>query len=73
MDKEKSTLKLALYGTPMGKLATIASARFIHGVRKARLCDISWIARKRFWFAVAPITYAVRKNCQLQNGVSQRR
>lgn len=46
----------------MGRLANIASSRFANGDLKARLCDISWIARKRFWFAVAPITYAVTKN-----------
>ena len=40
---------------------------------KARLWDISWMARKRFWFAVAPIMYAVRKNCHERNGVLRRR
>ena len=38
----------------------------------ARLCEISWIERKRFWFAVAPIRYAVRKNLH-DNGVVLRR
>ena len=40
---------------PMGKLAKIASIRFANGDLKAKLCEISWIARKRFWFAVAPM------------------
>jgi hypothetical protein len=41
---------------PMGKLAKIASMRFAKGDLKAKLCEISWMARKRFWFAVAPMT-----------------
>lgn len=40
---------------------------------KARLCDISWMARKRFWFAVAPIMYAVTKNRHERNGVLRSR
>ena len=50
-----NTLNAALYGIPIGKLAKIASSLFAIGERKARLWEISWIARKRFWFAVAPI------------------
>lgn len=38
----------------MGRLAKMASSRLARGERKARLCEISWMARKRFWFAVAP-------------------
>ena len=48
------TLKAALYGIPIGRLARTANSRFANGALKARLCEISWIARKRFWFAVAP-------------------
>ena len=50
-----STLKAALYGIPMGRLAITANNLFAIGDLKARLCDISWMARKRFWFAVAPM------------------
>jgi hypothetical protein len=67
------TLKEALYGIPIGRLAKIAIIRFAFADLNARLCDISWIARKRFWFAVAPITYAVRKNFHERKGVSLRR
>jgi hypothetical protein len=66
------TLKDALYGRPIGRLAKMASSRLANGERKARLWDISWIARKRFWFAVAPKTYAVAQNFHDQNGVSRR-
>lgn len=56
-DREvERTLNEALYGTPMGRFAKIATSRFASGDRKARLCEISWMARNRFWFAVAPIT-----------------
>lgn len=57
----------------MGRLAKIAMARLALADLKARLCDISWMARKRFWFAVAPIMYAVRKNCHEKKGVFRRR
>jgi hypothetical protein len=67
------TLKEALYGMPIGRFANTANTRFARGLRKARLCDISWMARKRFWFAVAPIIYAVRKNGHDIMGVSRRR
>lgn len=56
------TLKAALYGTPIGRLAKTANNLLAKGDLKARLWEISWMARKRFWFAVAPIMYAVRKN-----------
>ncbi len=49
------TLKAALYGTPMGRLAKTANSRFANAALKARLWDISWMARNRFWFAVAPM------------------
>lgn len=52
----KHTLNEALYGTPIGKFAKMAKRRLASGLRKARLWEISWIARKRFWFDVAPIT-----------------
>lgn len=49
------TLNEALYGIPIGRLANTAKTLLARGERKARLCEISWIARKRFWFAVAPM------------------
>lgn len=67
------TLNDALYGIPMGRLANTAKILFASGLLKARLCEISWIARKRFWFAVAPITYAVRNVGHDRNGWSRRR
>ena len=57
---------------PIGKLAKIASMRLANGDLKAKLCEISWIARKRFWFAVAPMTYAVKNVCHDRNGVLRR-
>lgn len=33
----------------------MAKRRFAVGERKARLCEISWMERKRFWLAVAPM------------------
>lgn len=50
----------------------MASNRFARGDLKARLWEISWMARKRFWFAVAPITYAVVRNFHDRSGVSLR-
>lgn len=41
---------------PMGRLAKIAIKRLARRLLKARLCEISWMARKRFWLAVAPKT-----------------
>lgn len=41
----------------------MARSRLARGDLKARLCEISCMARNRFWFAVAPTTYAVTKNC----------
>ena len=49
------TLKDALYGIPIGRFANTAKILLASGLLKARLCEISWIARKRFWLAVAPI------------------
>lgn len=43
----------------MGKLAKIANSLFAIGERNARLWEISWMARKRFWLEVAPMKYAV--------------
>ena len=57
----------------MGKLAMMAKSLFASADLKARLWDISWMARKRFWFAVAPIIYAVMKYCHDMMGVSWRR
>lgn len=51
----------------------MARSLFASGDLKARLWDISWMARKRFWFAVAPIRYAVRKNGHDSMGVWRRR
>ena len=56
----------------MGRFANIASARFAPPDLKARLWLISWIARNRFWFAVAPTMYAVRKNFHDKKGVSRK-
>ena len=42
------TLNDALYGIPIGRFANIASRRFAKPDLKAKLCDISWMARKRF-------------------------
>jgi hypothetical protein len=49
------TLKEALYGRPIGRLANTAKILLASGDLKAKLWEISWMARKRFWFAVAPI------------------
>lgn len=57
----------------MGMLAKMARRRFPIGERKARLCEISWMARKRFWLQVAPITYAVRRKRHESIEVSRRR
>ena len=38
----------------------------------ARLCEISWIARNRFWFDVAPITYAVSMKAHEKGEVFRR-
>ena len=57
----------------MGRFATMAKNLFASADLKARLCEISWMARKRFWFAVAPMMYAVRKNGHDSTGVSSRR
>lgn len=46
----------------MGRFAKTAKILLAEGFRNAKLCEISCIARKRFWFAVAPTIYAVRKN-----------
>jgi len=60
--RRQLTLKAEQYGIPMGKLANIANTLFDFIPLNARLCVISWIARNKFWFAVAPITYArIRK------------
>jgi hypothetical protein len=58
---------------PMGRFAKTARARFAFPDLKARLWLISWIARNKFWFAVAPIMYAVRKNFHDRKGASLRR
>lgn len=67
------TLNDALYGIPIGRFANTAKTLFASGFLKARLCEISWMARNRFWFAVAPMTYAVRKKGHERKGVSRRR
>lgn len=51
----------------------MANKRLARGDRKARLWEISWMERKRFWFAVAPTTYALRRNCHDQHEVFRRR
>ena len=70
---ERRTRNEALYGIPIGRLAKIAMALLALGDLKARLWDISWMERNRFWFAVAPIMYAVRRNFHDRNGVLRRR
>jgi hypothetical protein len=50
------TLNAAQYGIPMGKLANTANALFALTPLNARLCVISWMDRKRLWFAVPPMT-----------------
>jgi hypothetical protein len=57
----------------MGKFAKIARMRFASGDRNAKLWEISWMARNRFWLEVAPITYAVARNRQSRIGVLRRR
>ena len=57
----------------MGKFAKIAARRLANGDLKARLCEISWMARKRFWFAVAPTMYAVPRNVHDRTGVCRSR
>jgi hypothetical protein len=54
--RPRLTLKAEQYGIPMGKFANIASTLLNFIPLNARLCVISWIARNKFWFAVAPIT-----------------
>jgi hypothetical protein len=66
------TLNEALYGIPIGRFANTAKILFATPDLNARLCDISWIARNRFWFAVAPIMYAVRKNGHERGAVFRR-
>lgn len=58
---------------PIGRFAKMATRRLWSGFLKARLCEISWIARNRLWFAVAPIMYAVRKNGSERMGVLRKR
>src|ERR1700733_6695789 len=53
--KTVHTLNDAEYGTPIGKFAKMASALLALTPLNARLCVISWIAKKRFWFAVPPM------------------
>jgi len=33
----------------------MAKRRFAVAFLKAKLCEISWIARNKFWFEVAPM------------------
>ena len=56
MDVRGHTLNEALYGTAIGRFAKMANSRLAMGDLKARLCEISWMARNKFWFAVAPNT-----------------
>ena len=51
----------------------MARSLFASGDLKARLCEISWMARKRFWFAVAPMMYAVNRNGHDRIGEFRRR
>lgn len=72
-EKDERTRNEALYGIPMGRLAKMASNRFPSPDLNARLCEISCMARKRFWFAVAPTIYAVRINGQERGELLRRR
>lgn len=56
----------------MGRFAKMAKSRFARGERKAKLWEISWMARNRFWFEVAPKMYAIAQNLRDQKGVSRR-
>jgi hypothetical protein len=53
-------LKAAESGIPIGRLAKIASSLLGMILLNARLCMISWIAKKILWFAVLPIVYVQR-------------
>ena len=53
-------------------MANTAARRLAKADLKARLCDISWIARNKFWLAVAPIIYAVERNGKDSIGVLRR-
>lgn len=57
----------------MGKFANMANSRFARPDLKAKLCDISWMDRNRFWLAVAPSTYATAQNFNDQKGVLRSR
>lgn len=72
-ERNKLTLKEALYGIPIGRFANIAINLFAIGDLNARLWEISWIDKKRFWFAVAPTIYAVKRNFQEYMGIFLRR
>lgn len=72
-ERRVHTRKEALYAIPIGRFATIARALFAFALLNARLWEISWIAKNKFWFAVAPTIYAVKKNFHDRNGVFWRR
>jgi hypothetical protein len=57
----------------MGRFANMANSRLANPDRKARLCDISWMDRNKFWLAVAPKTYATAQNFNDQKGVFRSR
>jgi hypothetical protein len=65
-------LNIIANGTPMGRFVKIANALFALTPLNARLCVISCTARKVFWFAVPPITYARIQNFHDQKGVLRR-
>ena len=73
IEEAEHTLNDALYGMPIGRFAKTAKILLASGLLNARLCEISCIARKRFWFAVAPMMYAVRNVGHDRNGLSRRR
>lgn len=72
LNDPRLTRKVALYGMPMGRFAKIASKRLARGDLKAKLWDISCMARNRFWFAVPPMAYAVKKKVHDKIGVDRK-
>ena len=71
-EASKLTRNAALYGTPIGRFAKMAKSRLASGALNARLWEISCMERNRFWFAVAPIMYAVKRNGKDSIGVFRR-
>ena len=58
---------------PIGRFAKIAISLLGIIPLNARLCVISWMARKRLWLAVPPITYAQKMHVKESGEVWRRR